>query len=172
MALIDSFAQAIGQMEGFNSPGTIARANNNPGNLRSWGNLPTANGYAVFPTEQAGWDALKLQIQKNIDRGLTLQEFFAGQRDENGNVIPGGYSGYSSSADRNDPYRYADFVAGRLGIDPTAPISQSLSDLSDGGSSSDELDTTPTESGTIDSTQIFILAGIALIVAGIMMFRD
>ena len=114
MSLIDQIAESIARMEGFYKAGSLAVRNNNPGNLRSWGSNPVVNGYAQFPTIEAGWAALKRQVQLNIDRGLTLQEFFAGK--------PSVYGGYSPSADKNDPYAYARFVAGRLGVDITTPL--------------------------------------------------
>ena len=114
MSLIDSIAQAIANMEGYNTPGSIAQRQNNPGNLRSWGSAPIVNGYAQFPTPEAGWNALYSQIQRNIDRGLTLEEFFAGK--------PGVYAGYSPSSDANRPAEYAQYVAAQAGISPTQPL--------------------------------------------------
>ena len=107
--MIRSFAEAIATMEGFYKPGSIAARNNNPGNLRSWGTLPTRDGYAVFPTAAAGWGALEKQVARNIGRGLTLEEFFGGKA--------GVYAGYAPALDRNDPIRYARFVGKRLGVD-------------------------------------------------------
>lgn len=120
--LVQSIAQAIANMEGFNSAGSVAQRNNNPGNLRTWGNYPVVDGYAQFPDLATGWNALYSQIQTNIGRGLTLQTFFGGQRDASGNVIPGGYPGYSPSADSNNPAGYAQYVAGQVGISPTVPL--------------------------------------------------
>jgi len=114
MSLTDSIAQAIATMEGFFKPGTISQRQNNPGNLRSWGNRPVVGGYAVFDSAQDGWTALNKQITLNIGRGLNLYEFFAGK--------PGVYGGYSPSADSNDPKGYAVFVASRVGIDPSTPL--------------------------------------------------
>ncbi len=73
--LVDSLAEAIATFEGFFRSGSLAARNHNPGNLRSWGNLPTSGGYAVFPTLGAGWAALRQQIERNIGRGLDLREF-------------------------------------------------------------------------------------------------
>ena len=114
--LVQGIALAIAQQEGFNTPGTIAQRQNNPGNLRSWGSNPVINGYAQFPNAQAGWNALYQQIQLNINRGLTMNEFFAGK--------PGVYAGYSPSADGNAPIAYAAFVASRVGVDPNTPLNQ------------------------------------------------
>jgi hypothetical protein len=116
MSLTDSISQAIATMEGWYKAGSIAQRNNNPGNLRSWGSFPIVDGYARFPTPDAGWAALRQQIDLNISRGLTLYEFFAGK--------PGVYGGYSPSADKNDPGGYAVYVASRVGIDPSIPLNQ------------------------------------------------
>lgn len=113
-SLVQAIAQAIATMEGFFSPGSVAARHNNPGNLRSWGSTPVVGGYAQFATEADGWAALYDQIEKNIGRGLTLQEFFGGK--------PGVYAGYSPSADANNPAAYAQYVAGRAGISPTVAL--------------------------------------------------
>ena len=122
MNLIDSIAQAIATMEGFFRPGTIAQRQNNPGNLRTWGTRPVVNGYAVFESPEAGWAALRRQVELNINRGLSLQEFFGGK--------PGVYGGYAPAADSNDPHHYANFVAGRVGVDSTTPLNQMNPDSS------------------------------------------
>jgi len=114
MSLTESIAQAIATMEGFFSPGTIAQRQNNPGNLRSWGNYPVVGGYVQFPDAQTGWEALYSQVDKNIGRGLTIQEFFAGK--------PGVYGGYSPGADKNDPAGYAQYVATQTGIPESVPL--------------------------------------------------
>lgn len=116
MDLVEAIAQAIAGFEGFFTPGTLAQRNNNPGNLRSWGNLPTSGGYAVFPTPEAGWEALRSQIRLNISRGLSLLEFFAGK--------PGVYAGYAPSADQNRPAAYATYVSQRTGLPPDVPLDQ------------------------------------------------
>jgi hypothetical protein len=114
MSLIDSISQAIANMEGFYKAGSIAQRQNNPGNLRSWGSYPVENGYVKFPDPATGWGALNRQVSLNIDRGLTLNEFFGGK--------PGVYPGYSPATDSNDPRGYAVYVASRTGIDPSIPL--------------------------------------------------
>jgi hypothetical protein len=116
-SLIDSLANAIARMEGYNVAGSVAQRNNNPGNLRAGtGQIGTdANGYAIFPSVDAGFAALDNQIQLNINRGLTLTQFFQGK--------PGVYAGYAPAADSNDPTNYANTVAGWLGIDPNTQLS-------------------------------------------------
>lgn len=120
MTLIESIAEAIAKMEGFYHEGSISQRNGNPGNLRSWGTRPVVDGYVVFKKADgtidpdAGWVALEVQVQKNILRGLTLQEFFGGK--------PGVYPGFSPGSDGNDPRGYAQYVAGQCGISPIVPL--------------------------------------------------
>jgi hypothetical protein len=112
---IKSMARAIARFEGFFKNGSIAQTHNNPGNLRRWGRVKVSpKGYAQFPSEDAGWRALFSQIGLNINRGLTFYEFFAGQRDGDGKVSPGGYYGYAPSQDSNHPGQYAGYVVGHL----------------------------------------------------------
>jgi hypothetical protein len=114
MSLVESIAQSIAAVESGGSPSALSYRNNNPGNLRSWGSNPIVNGYAKFPTMQDGWDALHSQIQKNIARGLTLDEFFAGK--------PGVYAGFAPSADHNTPLAYAARVGSDAGIPVDVPL--------------------------------------------------
>jgi hypothetical protein len=116
MDAVPSIVRAIAAMEGFYKPGSLASRNNNPGNLRSWGSLPVKDGYVVFPNVEKGWEALRRQTRKNIDRGLTLEEFFSGK--------PGVYPGYAPSADGNQPMGYARFVASASGVPLGVPIRQ------------------------------------------------
>jgi hypothetical protein len=113
---VSSFANAIARFEGYNVAGSLAQRNNNPGNLRSGPGQTgvDANGYAVFPDAATGFAALDNQISLNISRGLTLNQFFAGE--------PGVYAGYAPSADANNPAQYASTVAGWLGVDPNTPL--------------------------------------------------
>lgn len=104
LKLVQAFAQAIATREGFYARGTtVAKVNNNPGNLRTWGSVPIVSGYASFATADDGWNALRQQVQKNLFvRKLTIAEFFAGK--------PGVYPGYAPAADRNNPGHYANCV--------------------------------------------------------------
>jgi hypothetical protein len=57
------FAAAIANAEGFGISGAIPTRNNNPGDLKNWPGVPAdPNGYSVFPSAQAGWDALQQQL--------------------------------------------------------------------------------------------------------------
>lgn len=63
MGADSQFAAAIGNAEGVNVPGSLPARNNNPGDLRNWPGVPhDANGYSIFPSMQAGWDALETQL--------------------------------------------------------------------------------------------------------------
>ena len=112
--LVERIAVAISEMEGFNKPGSRAQRQNNPGNLRSWGKTPIVDGFANFPTAAEGWSALRRQIWRNVDRGLTLYEFFGGK--------PNVYAGYAPDADGNRSRHYAEFVAKRAGIPVNVPL--------------------------------------------------
>ncbi len=137
MATIADLANAIARFEGFLVPGSIAQRDNNPGNLRAGpGQVGTdSGGYAIFPDVATGQAALERQIQLNIDRGLTLDQFFGG--------LPGVYSGYAPAADKNNPGQYSATVAGWLGIDNKTPLSQVIG----GGSSAAASDLTGDTSG-------------------------
>lgn len=113
-SLIDMMAAAIARMEGYYQPHTLAQLNHNPGNLRQWGEMPTKGGFAVFPTAEAGFNALKTQIRRNIERGLTMYEFFGGK--------PKIYGGYAPDTDGNHSKHYAEFVAQECGIAPDAVL--------------------------------------------------
>lgn len=133
--LINKIANAISKMEGYGLLHSVARINNNPGNLRSWSGVPTIKGFAKFPNAEAGWRALFRQVEVNgfgsgprdsyklRRNGLTLREFFGGQREEDGSLKVGGYPGYAPSGDNNQPVHYAKFVAKEIGVeDIDAPI--------------------------------------------------
>jgi hypothetical protein len=62
-----------------------------------------------------GEAALQHQVDLNIGRGLTLDEFFAGKQ--------GVYAGYAPAADSNNPSGYASTVAGWLGIPENSVLS-------------------------------------------------
>lgn len=106
-------------------PITLAQMNNNPGNIRYWPGAVTIYGYASFPTVESGWKALHGQIETNVfgisrnwprrrTHPMSFYEFFAGQRDKDGNVLPLGYPGYAPAADSNHPRVYAAYVLDHL----------------------------------------------------------
>jgi hypothetical protein len=61
-------ASAIARLEGFGKFEAIPTLANNPGDLE-WGNIGHGEIQAktVFPTIDAGWNALKLQLTKMVD---------------------------------------------------------------------------------------------------------
>lgn len=119
--LVNRLAEAIATYEGFYKPGSLAKRNRNPGNIRAWGSLPVHRGFAIFPSEDAGFEALQAQIRKNIKRGLTLYEFFGGK--------PGVYYGYAPDSDGNHSRKYAQFVAKRVGIAPDVVIAEAETEV-------------------------------------------
>lgn len=81
--------------------GTSTSPRNNPGNLRSWGNLPTQGGFAVFPTTEAGLSAMGKQLQLYGKRGK--------------NTISDIISTYAPSSE-NNTQAYIDDVVKRTGF--------------------------------------------------------
>jgi hypothetical protein len=114
--LVNRMADAIARYEAGSGKNPLSERLHNPGMLRSWGNVPTDRGFAHFPDEAAGRQALEKQIEINISRGLNLEEFFRGK--------PGVYPGYAPETDHNDPAEYARAIARSLGIDLKTPLSQ------------------------------------------------
>ncbi len=113
---LDDLASAITRQEGAcSAPGVCV--NNNPGNLRAY--LPSqpvdSRGIRIFPSYDAGYQALIGQEQVNIGKGLTLDEFFGGKT--------GVYPGYAPAADSNNPSAYAGNVASWLGIPRNVTLS-------------------------------------------------
>lgn len=153
-SLVAQIAAAITRQEGANP------AYNNPGNLRAGpGQVGTSpNGLAIFPDMATGEAALENQVQLNINRGLTLEEFFAGK--------PGVYAGYAPAADSNQPNVYAANVSQWTGIPTDVP----LNTLSAGGGSASPSDSLLPDIGSIDLSSVFsgdssmwIWAGVAIL---------
>jgi methyl coenzyme M reductase alpha subunit len=84
-----TIVQAIANFEGFNIPNSRARRNNNPGNI-NFGILAEQFGgvletipqgiteearFALFPFAEAGWDCLRLLLNKNY-LGMTVLDAF------------------------------------------------------------------------------------------------
>ncbi len=109
--ITDDLAAAIQRFEG-SCPSPTSCRNFNPGNLRAGpGAIGTdSRGIAIFPDYATGEAALAHQVDLNIGRGLTLDEFFGGKPDV--------YAGYDKTAPN-----YASTVAGWLAIDPNTPLS-------------------------------------------------
>ena len=111
MAYLD-LAQWIAQMEGFNTPGTIAARNNNPGNLRydptQIGQENTVNGkFATFATPEDGWAALQRYIENKAASDVTLRQFI--------------YT-YAPPVE-NDTTNYLNYLSSKLGIGADSPLS-------------------------------------------------
>ena len=108
---VEAIAQAINRQEQtdprYNNPGAIMDVTyfQQTGQFR----------LMTFPTLADGWNALYAQIQTNIDRGLTLQEFFAGKPGVYGGYAPQGHGG-------NNPQVYAANVSSWTGIPLGVPI--------------------------------------------------
>lgn len=128
--LLGLMASGIAEFEGFHVPETdkryptIAQRHNNPGNLRPIG---ASTGFRTFATPLDGYKALVRQIVININRGLTLREFFLGK--------PGVYPGYTplgpgtgNTAEVLD--NYIAFVANRMNIKDSVILARYFPDIS------------------------------------------
>jgi hypothetical protein len=144
--LIQKLSEAIAEMEGFYITEaqakarkipypTLAQRNSNPGNIRRWRRLgkpyPVSNNFVDFKAWAKetfpGMDASNLE-QAAINEGWRILKILVGQ------YIDGLYTGgrpptfeemfriYAPAADKNNPQKYADFVAKKLGASPEQVI--------------------------------------------------
>lgn len=120
--IVREMAAAIARYEAGSKRAAISISHNNPGNLRTWGDYPVVNGFVKFPDWATGMQALREQVERNIERGLTPREFFAGKQ--------GVYPGYAPRKDGNDPDAYASTVSKWLKIDPDKPLKDDRPDNS------------------------------------------
>lgn len=160
---ITTMANTIQQIEGW-YPGSVAYQNNNPGNLIYAGQpgaSPGPGGFAVFPTYQAGYQALVNQLALDESRGLTISQEMA-------KWAPAGQGS-------NDPVAYANQVSAALGVSPSTTLADAFSGASSGSDTSDlssifSADTTDFSAQVsslfpgVDPTTLAI-AGIAALVA-------
>ena len=118
VSMLTNFCLAIRDYEG--SPGDANYINNNPGNCRynEAGYLPiyepvkrSVDGFAIFPTYALGFLYLKNMIREKVMNNPTqdILQFM---------------SIYAPTSDGNDPAKYAEFIAGRLNVDVTYPMSK------------------------------------------------
>jgi len=93
---------------------------NNPGAIMDLAYYRDTGKFRLqkYATLAEGWAATDREVQRRIDAGLTLREFFSGGTGDHGWI--GGYAPASHAG--NDPDVYAANVAAGLGIDPDKPI--------------------------------------------------
>lgn len=121
---------AIAQAEGYNTQGTIAQTQNNPGNLvyndytKSLGATgPGAKGIAIFPDVETGMNAEDALVSHYATQGLTLDQLSQNWAPSN---APGN--------DASTPNTWASNVASYLGV-PTSTPAQALAGQTMGPSS-------------------------------------
>lgn len=107
---IDTMASTIQQIEGY-YPGTVAYANNNPGNLIFVGQpgaTAGAGGFAKWGSYAEGYQALLDQLNRDAGRGLTISQEMA-------KWAPAGQGA-------NDPVSYAAQIAAAEGVAVDTPL--------------------------------------------------
>jgi hypothetical protein len=128
-SFITSWASAIASFEGFNTAGSVAARDNNPGNLKYAGQAGAtgqdSQGFAIFPDATTGWSALynQLQVYVNNFPGYSLLQIMA---------------------------HYLDYVSSSLGVDSGTTLAELASNSAlpaDGSGSS-------TSDSSSDGTQI------------------
>lgn len=85
----------------------VGLRNNNPGNLRSWGGVPSVGGFASFATPEAGLAAMAAQLGLYGARG--------------NDTLAGIIGAWAPPSENNTPAYLAD-VAKRTGFDPGAHL--------------------------------------------------
>ena len=113
MASLTDWANAIFHFEGGNK-GDLNVRNNNPGNLKYSGQTGAtgadSRGFAVFSSFDAGLAALVADLQAKVNKYpdytlLQIMTRYLGGNVKNPQVTAEG-----------DPYKYANYVAGKLGV--------------------------------------------------------
>jgi len=106
MGRIGEWAKAIAEFEDFYNPGSVARQNNNPGNLKD----PATNEFRVFANVEAGWLALQQDLRAKVGKypDYTLLQIMT--RYLGGNVAAPAVTG------EGNPFTYAKFIAQKLGV--------------------------------------------------------
>ena len=116
MDILQSLAEAIKRVEGY-APGTRAYRNNNPGNIwdgisagktsRIWPNLPVDDkGFVIYPSYQAGYDALLNDLRIKVNRGMTLEQLIT----------------MYAPPSENDTAGYVAMVAQQTGLPANVPL--------------------------------------------------
>lgn len=114
---IELWAEAIKSFEGW-FVGSRSHRNFNPGNIKFIGQKLAIGkddkGFAIFPTYKAGWDTLTGMLTRAASGlsavykpTMTLAQFF---------------SVYAPASDSNNPNKYAEFVAAKIGVPATTQI--------------------------------------------------
>jgi len=113
-AYVDRVNKATPGGSGDASPNhhTLADRNNNPGNLRSWGNSPVVNGYAQFPDQETGLSAAVANLMAKRQHGLNTI---------NG-IIGDPTWGWAPAKDGNNVPAYANTVSGATGKGADDPL--------------------------------------------------
>lgn len=113
--IYDNIAQAIMRFEGY-FQGSLSYKNNNPGNLKFAGQFNAtgqdANGFAIFPTFQDGYNALITQIRRMLNGTSSLYPPTM--------TLVQAFNRYSTTSQNV----YGNFVANEIGVEPNITLQQ------------------------------------------------
>jgi hypothetical protein len=159
---VTALANAIQTQEGY-YPGSVAYANNNPGNLVYAGQpgaSPGAGGFASFSSYSAGYQALENQITLDATRGT----------DVNGNpILTVGdlISSWAPASAGNDTASYISSVSTQTGYSASDNLlSLGSADGSGDGSDSFSIDTSDVSAAGLSS----VPGAVWLVAAGVALF--
>jgi hypothetical protein len=168
--MYDSVVNAIAGFEGYNTFGSVASMNNNPGNImygtfaQKTGSIgPDLQGYAIYPTQQTGFNAADQLVSNYANKGATIQSLIE--------------SWAPSNAPGNTPQstaNYVKYVSNQLGVSPDTPVSS----LANGATPTSTSSTGGFLSGIVDKVNpisdynitryTFLLLGMGFVIVGIL----
>lgn len=144
---IPAWANTIAQFEGYNSPGTRPARNHNPGDLKFAGQPGALGadsaGFAVFPDDVTGFQALYLQLQKYVtsypnDTILDITAHYLGQSTPTVNS-------------QGNAFTYAAAVASSLGVTTDTTLGE-LAGGMPGVPAPQPIPTDSVDAGTVDAS--------------------
>ena len=147
---IRAWATAIAQYEGFNSLGSVATRNHNPGNLKFAGQAGAvgkdSRGFAIFQDDSTGWQALYNQLAKYVRTfpGYSILQ------------ITAHYLGQSTPTvdAEGNAFNYANFVAGQLGVAVTTTLAYLTGQVSSDQVSSDQIPSNQMPADQVSTDQL------------------
>jgi hypothetical protein len=102
-------------MEGYNTAGSVANRNNNPGNLR----------YVTWSTRKSGLDSRNFAIYPTSEDGFNDLYDFLHAKANDGHTVASLMNLYAPPSE-NDTANYVNYLAQELGVNPNTKLSTLL----------------------------------------------